>query len=233
MPLVAEKNQGNKKRAPQAELEIGTYPCRIVQVVDLGVCFRERFDTSANKYVVDEDKSPQRKIMVTYEFVTEFIKDEDGKDDESKPRWLSEKFFLYPLDVDLAVSTKRSGAIDPTGSFSGDWSKYVGLPCMVTIGHKPNGKAKIIQVSPPVKGLKFEELKNGSKVFLLDESPEENMEIFLSLPEWVQEEVRKCIDFDSTRFGIFLNSGGETEATTEEEQPTEENTEVEQEEEDW
>lgn len=194
----------SKARVQQDELPVGNYMCRIAQVLDLGVRPREKWDTGSNSYVVDTEKAPCQVMMVTYEFTTEFVKDAEGVEDETKPRWLSETLNLFSLDVDLATSTKRYKAIDPTLSQDGDWTKLVGAPCMVTIVHKKNGKSKIGSVAPSIKGIPFPEMKNDPKVFLIDEP---DMEIFGSLPDWIQEKVKEAINFKGSALDVALNGG--------------------------
>ena len=86
----------NKDFVEQELLEPGTYPVRVVQIIDLGVQPQRPFK--------GEQKPPVHQIQLTYEFVDEFLKDEDGNELEDKPRWLSESFPLYNLSSDRAKS---------------------------------------------------------------------------------------------------------------------------------
>lgn len=205
----------SKPRVQQDELEIGTYMCRVAQVVDMGIRPREKWDTATNSYVIDDEKAPAQAMMVTYEFTTEFVKDAAGVEQEDKPRWLSESLFLFSLEVDLATSTKRYKAIDPTMSADGDWTKLVGFPCMVTIVHKKNGKSKIGSVTPMPKGIPVAELKNEPKVFLMDEP---DLEIFKSLPEWLQTKIKDSLNYKGSALQLMLD-GGEPAKTTVAETP--------------
>lgn len=203
----------SKPRVQQEELPIGTYMTRVAQVIDMGIRPREKWDPATNGYVVDYSKAPAQAMMVTYEFTTEFVKDAEGNEDENKPRWLSENLFLFSLEVDLATSTKRYKAIDPTMAAGGDWTKLVGAPCMVTVVHKKNGKAKIGSVTPVPKGIPVAELKNDAKVFLMDEP---DMEIFKSLPEWLQTKIQESLNFKGSALEAVI--GG---APAPQEQPQE------------
>ncbi|AFE86191.1 hypothetical protein [Salinivibrio phage CW02] len=198
------KSQGGKKRVPQDELEVGNYLCRVAQVIDLGIHHREKWDTSQSKFVIDNDKAPAQKIMVTYEFGTVFVKDAEGNEEESKPRWLSEELYLYPLDVDLATSTKRYKAIDPKEAADGDWSLLVNAPCNVTIAHKKSGKAKIGAVTPAMAGIPYPEMKNEPKVLLIDQP---DLEVFGSLPDWLQEKITSSLEFEGSALHAALNGG--------------------------
>lgn len=159
-------------------------------------------------------------MMLTYEFTTEFMKDEDGNDVEDKPRWLSETLPVFALDVDLATSTKRMKAFDPDFSkFKGDWEAVAGEPCAVTIVHKQNGKAKIGSVNKPMKGMVVAELKNPVKVFSLDFP---DMEIFNSLPEWLQDKIKSNLDFNGSPLAVALSGGEVVEKPKKEEKVAQE-----------
>lgn len=192
------------KRVPQAEFEIGNYFCRIAQVIDLGLQHKREWDDINKKYYPDLEKAPVNMLMVTYEFVTEFMKDENGNDVEDKPRWLSEDFPLYPLKSDLATSTKRYNAIDPKHEKKGDWSQLGAYPCTVTIAHKKSGKAKIGNVAPPMKGMAVPELKNPVKIFDLS-APD--LDIFRSLPEWLQERIKANLEYEGSALQKLLAGG--------------------------
>lgn len=193
-----------KNRVAQAEMDIGNYFCRIAQVIDLGLHHKDVWDDAQKKFFKDLDKAPVNMLMVTYEFVTEFMKDEQGNDVEDKPRWLSEEFALYPLKSDLATSTKRYKAIDPKEEHKGDWGKLGAYPCTVTIAHKKSGKAKIGNVAPPMKGMAVPELKNPVKIFDLS-APD--LDIFRSLPEWLQERIKSNLQYEGSPLQKLLAGG--------------------------
>lgn len=213
-----KKPQG--KRVEQVELAEDNFPCRVAQVIDLGRHKRETYDTVNRKYVVDDSKAPANMVMLTYEFTTEFMKDEDGNELEDKPRWLSETLPIFALDIELATSTKRMKAFDPDFTkFEGDWEAVAGEPCAVTIVHKQNGKAKIGSVNKPMKGMVVPELKNPVKVFSLD-APD--MEIFNSLPEWLQDKIKSNLDFKGSALSVALSGGEVVQKPKKEEKPAQE-----------
>jgi len=94
------------KGSSQKAIEAGTYPARVVQVIDLGL--------QAQKPYQGKEKPPAHKLMVTYELVDEFCKDEGGNEQKDKPRWLSEEFNLFSLSQENAKSSIRYVAIDST-----------------------------------------------------------------------------------------------------------------------
>lgn len=203
--MKTQKSASNVKRVAQAELEIDNYPCRVAQVIDLGLHHKDLWDDVNKKFTKDLQKAPVNMLMVTYEFTTEFVKDEEGNELVDKPRWLSERFPVYALDSDLATSTKRYNAFDPgAGKFGGDWSRIAGEPCSVSITHKKSGKAKIGNVAKPMKGMQVAELKNPVKILDLG-SPD--LEVFNSLPEWLQEEIKSNLDFEGSPLQLLLSGG--------------------------
>lgn len=173
-------------------LEAGNYPARVAQVIDLGLQTQRPYEGKA--------KPPANEIMVTYELVTEFLEDEDGNPDESRPRWISERFPLFSLGSDRAKSTIRYLALDPGKDCDGDWSLLVGKPCLVAIVNnvsKSNGKTynNVGGVSLPIKGMVVPELINEAKVFSLEDP---DVEVYNALPEWIQEMIRGNLEFQDS-----------------------------------
>ena len=74
MALKAPQGNGNKQFAPQANIEPGTYPGRLVQLIDFGL--------QPQRPYMGKDKPPAQEIGLTYELVDEFMKDDDGNDIE-------------------------------------------------------------------------------------------------------------------------------------------------------
>lgn len=196
---------GNSKFAPAEPLEPGTYPSRLVQVIDLGVQEQRPYKGEA--------KDPVHMIYTTYELADEFMKDEEGNDVADKPRWMSEDFPLYGLDADLAKSTKRYLALDPLKKFGGDWSLLPNSPAMLTLIQKPSkDKTKVFNNITGVSSMRdkdaarLPELKNPPKVFSLDEP---DMEIFKSLPEWLQDRIKGNLDYDGSELQNLVEGQGE------------------------
>ena len=196
-------NGGGKTVDP---LEIGTYPIRLAQVIDLGVQPRKPYK--------GEEKDPIQMLWVTYEVTTEFMKDEDGNDDTERPRWISESFPFYNLSADRAKSTARYLALDPQQACEGNWDQLVGSAGALTVVHNQSGDrtyANVGSVSPIMKGMAVEELKNPSVVFSLDEP---DLDVFESLPDFLQEKIKGNVNFEGSKLATLLS--GETVAETEE-----------------
>jgi hypothetical protein len=161
-------------------------------VIDLGLQTQRPYEGKA--------KAPANEIMVTYELVTEFLEDEDGNPDETKPRWVSERFPLYSLASDRAKSTIRYNAIDPGKDCDGDWSLLVGKPCLVAIVNnvsKSNGKTynNVGGVSLPIKGMVVPDNINPTKFFSLDDP---DMEVFNGLPDLIQGIIQENLEFNGS-----------------------------------
>lgn len=199
MTLNARKVKSVAKGPKQEAMDEGTYPARLVQVIDFGVQEQRAFK--------GEPKPPAQTIYLTYEFLDEFCKDENGEDQEDKPRWLSEQFPLYSLEADLAKSTKRYYALDPDEKFEGDFTLLVGEPCMVTInqyeskGETRNGISSVAAMRPK-EAAKAPELVNPPKVFVLDNP---DLEIFKSLPDWMQDKIKEGLEYKGSALDEALN----------------------------
>ena len=177
---------------PQEPIDPGSYPGRLVQVIGLGL--------QPQSYE-GEEKKPQLEISVTYELLDEFTKDEEGNDNEEKPRWQSETFALHNLAADKAKSTQRYYALDPDEKHEGDWSKLLGTPCVVTIVNKAGSgknKGKIynnvggLASMRPKEAAKAKALVNPTKYF---DPSEPDIEVFMSLPDWLQKKIKKGLEY--------------------------------------
>lgn len=193
------KNTGGKTYPP---MDAGSYPARLVQVIDLGVQPQE---------YLGEKKAPKREVMTTYEFLDEFLPDDKGEPDETKPRWLSESFPLNNLDSELAKSTKRYYALDPKEEQDGDWFALVGSPASVTVvtnvGKDKVERNKIAATSAmrPKDAANAPELVNPVKTFDMDEP---DLEVFLSLPQWVQDKIKNGLEYEGSPLEGLLEAQG-------------------------
>ena len=206
MALNARNMPQQAKGPAQPVMEAGTYPARVVQVIDFGVQEQRPFKGVA--------KPPAQTIYLTYEFLDEFCVDEDGEPQEDKPRWLSEDFPFYSLEADLAKSTKRYYALDPDENFGGDFTLLTGATCMVTInqyeskGVMRNGVSSVTAMRPK-EAAKAPELVNPPKVFVIDQP---DLEIFKSLPEWMQKKIKDSLEFAGSPLDEALRDGGKPAA---------------------
>ena len=208
------KNSKNSGGGGGAEpLEAGAYAARIVSVTDIGL---------QPQMFNGEEKKPAYMIMVTYELVDEFMKGEDGEDLEDKPRWVSEQFALYSLEVENAKSTKRYNALDPDMEFDGEWTGLIGMPCHVTLTRTPGkgaNKARIYNNVASVSKMrerdakKCEPLINEPYFFDMDNP---DAEVWNMIPAWVRTKIVNSLEFaDSPTGKLVADSEGSGSPTKE------------------
>jgi len=206
MALNINKPQsGNKKFTPQANIEAGVYPARLVQLIDLGL--------QAQKAYQGKDKAPAQEIMLTYELVDEFMKDEEGNDIPDKPRWISETLPFYGMFADKAKSTQRYNAFDPKNEYEGDFSKAVGSAINIavvnnSVGDKIYDNIGNASTMRPRDAQQCPDLVNPAKVFDLDNP---DMEVFNSLPEWVRKKIQGNLNYAGSTLQQLLEIGDKKE----------------------
>lgn len=187
----------SKAKAPV--IEQGTYPARLVQIIDLGTQKRRPWKGVA--------KDPIHMIRTTYELTTEFMTNEDGEEDTSKPRWISEDFAFYGLSADRAKSTQRYLALDPSKSMEGDWEMLLGGAVALTVVHNPNKDdpsivyANIGSTAPIMKGMDVAELVNDPSIFLFDNP---DVEVFERFPEFVKDRIKEALNYPGSQLEGLL-----------------------------
>ena len=208
---------GGTKQQPIAP---GTYPARLVQIIDLGVQ-----DMSSPRY---GDKPPRQNIQLTWELVDEFMLDEDGNEQEDKPRWLSEQMPLHNLKADKAKSTQRYYALDPKEDHDGDFSELLGMPANVLVTtyqvkSGPNAgternKVDSVAAMRPRDAKNCPPLVNEPKLFTLDDP---DMDVFMSLPDFLQDKIKGNLEFRGSPLEAILNGGKATPQGDEEKESEE------------
>lgn len=189
------KNINSGPKAPL--LDEGAYPARLVQVIDLGVQPQE---------YLGETKAPKNEIWTTYELVDEFMPDEDGEDDVTRPRWISESFPLNHLDSDRAKSTKRYYALDPKEEHEGEWSELLTKPVLVTIIQRETKTGEYNNVGGTSamrekEASKLPDLVNEPKLFLMSNP---DIEVFLSLPQFLQDKIKGGLEYEGSKLEELL-----------------------------
>lgn len=198
-----KKGSGGNGGGQRPELDAGTYPARLVQVIDLGLQPQRPYQ--------GQPKPPKHCIMTTYELNDEFMLDENGEADEDKPLWVSEDLPMNPLSSDLAKSTKRYLALDPDENHEGDWSAVISEAVNVTIvlntsGDRVYQNIASTSVMRAKDKARLEPLKNEPKVFDLSEP---DLAVFTSLPEWVQEKIKSNLEFKGSKLEALLGGGAQ------------------------
>ncbi len=193
------KGTGNGNKVEQPVIDPGMYPGRIVQILDLGL--------QAQRPYQGKEKPPANEIMITYELVDVFMIDADGKELEDAPRWISETVPLYSIDQEKAKSTQRYLAADPDMKYGGDFSLIVDAPVNISLVQNKVGDKVYVNIgaTAPMRQRdadKCPALKNPPKVFDLD-SPD--MEVFGSLPQWVQDKIKNNLNFKGSKLEACLS----------------------------
>lgn len=192
MAIKANKGGNKGNFVQQANIEPGSYPARVVQLIDYGVQPQRAYQGA--------EKPPARELGVTYELLDEFMKDENGNDIEDKPRWVSETFPIHSLNSELAKSTKRIRVFDPTDEWEGDFTQMVDKPVLVTIVNNKSGdrvydNVATISAMRPKDAANAPALKNATAVFDLDEP---NMAVFNKFPEWIQTKIKSNLEYQGS-----------------------------------
>jgi len=210
MGFNANDRQGGGDFTPQEALEPKTYPGRVVQLVLMGVQPSRPYKGVA--------KEPKERIYVGYELSHEFMLDEDGNVDATKPRWIGEDFPFYNLDADRATSTLRYNAIDPAGAAGGDWEKLLSEPCQITLTKeaRKDGKGDTNYVAHvngamEVPGYEQPALVNPPRIFDIDEP---DMEVFAKLPKWLQEKLKGNLNFQGSKLQAALGETTSAQSAT-------------------
>jgi hypothetical protein len=189
-------HSGGNKGPAQEAIEPGTYPVRVAQIIDLGLQPQRPYQ--------GQEKPPAHEIMITYEFLDEFCLDEDGNEDEDKPRWLSETLPLRSLQAEKAKSTQRYYALDPQETLEGDFTQLVGVAANASIVQNAGKGKNVGKIYNNIQALsamrskdaaKAPELKNEGKVFDLDDP---DLTIFNSLPDWLQDKIKSNLEYQGS-----------------------------------
>lgn len=185
-------------------LEVGNYPARLVQVIGFGLQPQKNMMTG-------EAKEPRHVLYTTYELLDEFLQDADGNELTDKPRWVSEEFPLHHLDVDKATSTKRYLALDPNQDHQGDWAALIDTPCNISIVQnegKGKNAGKIYNNISAVSAMREKDAKKAdplvNKPVIFDPS-DPDMEVFNTLPEWMQDKIKSALDFKGSALDVAIN----------------------------
>lgn len=186
-------------------IEDGTYPARLVQVIDLGV--QELTD-----YKTGEVKGTANRVYLCWEFPTETIEVKG----EIKPRWQGKEYTIsYHEKAALPGVIK---ALDPKGEAK-YLSDLLGKPCMVGIGSTSGGNAKITGVFQLAKGMPVDELQNPARAF---DFSDPDVEVFKLLPEFLQDKIKGAVNFEGSRLEELLKENSESGVQYDEESPFDE-----------
>lgn len=193
-------SETKKARVDYGRMEDGTYPARIVRILDFGLQFATDFKTGEVKKYDDGNDVIQHKVWIDFEFPTETIE----IDSIAKPRWLGKEYVISSHEKAAIQGLLK--AADPDGKVTmkgRNVSGLLGLPVMVGVGSTSSGKAKIVNVTRLIKGMNVDPLANPTLFFDLD-SPD--IKTFEGLPDWMKKRIQEGVDFDKTAFYKKFNS---------------------------
>jgi len=161
----------------------GSYPARIVQVLDLG----KQEDDYKGKVTVRD------KIWITFELPTETI----TIDNEEKPRWISKDFTksfgekaLLTKVLNAAFDTSEVPEIE-------SFKEFLGREMLIEIGSTSTGKDKWIGAMKLPKGMSVAPLANNTVYFDMDNP---DADVLNSLPDFLQEKITSSESYDGTPF---------------------------------
>jgi hypothetical protein len=188
-------------------VDAGTYPARVVMIATLGLQPQRPYQ--------GEDKPPTLEILVTYELLDEFMKDEDGEDDFTKPRWITEIFPFRNLTSERAKSTARYFALDPKVVHKGDWSKLINTPCMVTIVVEEGKGANAGKFYENVDNVATMRPKEADKAEPLVNTPvvvdfyDPDKEEVAKLPLWIRKRMALAVDYEGSDVEEIIKALGD------------------------
>lgn len=192
------EDKKSKKTYPR--IEDGSYPARIVQILDFGMQLETDYKTGEPKTYDDGNPIVRHKVWVNFEFPTELIE----IDGVQKPKWLGKEFSVSAHEKSALYNLLK--AADPKGTITNKGRNVgglLGLPVMVSVSSTSGGKAKISSVSGVPKGMQVDSLQNPEVLFDLDG---DDVATFESLPNWMQERIKDGVDFDTSRFYQVVNA---------------------------
>ncbi len=190
-----------------APVDPGTYPARVVHVVTLGVQPQRAFK--------GEEKPPTLELLVTYELLDEFMKDDEGNDDKERPRWITEIFPFRNLTSEKAKSTARYFALDPKVVHKGDWSKLVNTPCMVTIVVEEGKGANVGKMYENVDNVAPMRQKEMDKAPPLINEPvvvdfyDPDKDAVAKLPLWIRKRMAIAVDYEGSDVEEIIKALGD------------------------
>jgi hypothetical protein len=180
MTLILKDVPSNRK--DYGRHEDGTYPSRVVQVIDFGIQKQTDWKTG-------EETDPKPRLMVTFETPNEVIEIEDAEGNvREMPRWIGREYTISTFEQ--AGLMKLIAALKPDAE---SFDEILNLPCMIQVGTTSGGKAKVTQVMAMPKGVPVGELANEPTFFDFDNP---NQELFESLPTWQRKKIKEALNYN-------------------------------------
>jgi hypothetical protein len=192
-------------------LDAGSYPARLVQIVDLGM------QPGSSMY-----PEPKLKMEMRFELLDEFMEDKEGKELENKPRWFSYEL-TYNADGYMGDRSNIYKVFDALNGFEKHPKDLLGTPCNVAIavGLKKDGKTKknkITGVSAMREkdAVKAPELQNPTLYFSLMEPDMDAWAKLSSKGQWSQQnKIKTSLEIRLTPLAKLIGLDGEANGSEE------------------
>lgn len=198
-------SETKKAKTTYPRIGEGTYPARIVRILDFGMQFATDFKTGEVKKYDDGNDVVQHKVWIDFELPTETIEIEGV----ARPRWIGKEYTVSAHEKAAIQGLLK--AADPGGKATmkgRNVAGLLGLPLMITIGSTSTGKDKITATTSLIKGMNVDPLANPTLFFDLDEATYKDFEL---LPKWMQKRIKDGVDFESTGLYKKFNSMSDIE----------------------
>ena len=195
MPII-KQTESSYTPAPE-----GTHPARCYSMISLGT------QVSANPQF-----KPSFQVVVGFELPNEAIE----INGEKKPMAVSQFLNAYlgspkkPSKTNLFLTAWRGRAFTESELAGFDLSKVVGASCLLNIIHEvKDGKTreKIASISPLPKGMTMPPAQNKPIIYEVEQGRDA---MFQKLPEWTQNLISKCIEWNSPAIAAEAHTEEET-----------------------
>lgn len=169
---------------PRAErIPEGTYPARLISVIDLGIQPQTDWQTG-------EATDPKPRILCTWELPTE-TQEMTGEDGEAvdMPRLISKEYTSSNFDQSNLMKLIKALA---AGERISSVVQLLGVECMLNIGSTVTGNAKVTSVMRAPKGMPVAEAVNPITSFDFD-APDRKL--FEAQVGWIQQKIRGAVNY--------------------------------------
>lgn len=162
----------------------GTYPGRLVQVIDFGLQQETDWQTQEVKLDDNGNEVWKPKVWLTFELPDETI-EIDGED---KPRWISKEYNLsfHEKSALTAVVNAMSTGGEKT------LADFLGKAALIQVGSTRTNNDKIVGVTKVIKGMTVGELQNDPVSF---DFSDPDRKVYDGLPNFMKEKIQdgaKC-----------------------------------------
>ena len=161
MKLISKtKAAGSKSFAPIPQLEAGTYPAKVAQIVTLGSQYKRNHETLEIQTYSDGNPMKAETMYISFEVEDEYV-DING---EQQPRWIGKEYTISLHEKAALIPLLKALKMDGSEPFE----QALGKGVLLTVGTTKTGNAKITGVASLMKGMTVSPVENAEKSFLFD-----------------------------------------------------------------